>query len=774
MSSIVKGYTYDIFISYRQKDNKHDSWVTEFVDNLKGELESTFKEDISIYFDENPHDRLQETYNVDKSLEGKLKCLIFIPIISQTYCDTKSFAWQSEFLPFNRMAKEDQFGKEIKLRNGNVASRILPIRIHDLDPEDVNLFEKETGSVMRSVDFVFKTSSGVNRPLRANEDHPNDNLNKTFYRDQINKTANAIKEIITGLQLEQTPQVKEKSQTSKLPEEVTKGKKMTVQETPPGYTKRKLLSTAIISGILIIIVVIVAYPKLFHTGKNKVARDPDGRISLAVNSFDNLTGDTTLNAWRDGISELLIGNLGSSKELSVQNSQTMFEVIESMGQSKNASLVPSLSREAAMKLKAGAYITGSFHKTGNKIRIQLKLIDTKSDELLWTGKVDGNLNSDYIDLTDSLSKQVKNFLEIRALEKSSNQDFRDAFTNSADAYRKYIEGMNSFMNSDYLSAIQSYKEALNIDSTFTLAAFYIAYTNSTIGTAESIPQAAIWTQKAYAGKEKLPENYQLWLEMCRAFYFTKNSNEILTYLNALENSGIKSRLYWFDIGITYASEEIYDKAVKPFEKIESISSEWGADWKFLQYYSWFGFTLHQTGDHKKEARVFETGLKLFPDNPWLLFGQSRCAISQGDSARASDLVKKLIEISKKSGVSEITIESEAGLLYLEAESFEKAEEHYRRALKLSPSNVWRMCDLSNCLIHYDRNVEEGMNLVKRGLEIYPGNWYLLQLQGQGLYKQGKYEEADSVLLVAKDSLPTWSYPLNKQIQDVKNALADIK
>jgi hypothetical protein len=132
MASIIEGYTYDIFISYRQKDNKHDGWVTEFVENLKGELESTFKEDVSVYFDENPHDRLQETHDVDKSLEGKLRCLIFIPVISQTYCDTNSYAWQYEFLPFLRMAEDDRFGKNVKLRSGNVASRILPARIHDL------------------------------------------------------------------------------------------------------------------------------------------------------------------------------------------------------------------------------------------------------------------------------------------------------------------------------------------------------------------------------------------------------------------------------------------------------------------------------------------------------------------------------------------------------------------------------------------------------------------------------------------------------------------
>jgi hypothetical protein len=104
MSSLIPGYNYDIFISYRQKDNKHNGWVTEFVDNLKGELESTFKEEISVYFDINPHDGLLETHDVDESLKNKLKCLIFIPIISRTYCDPKAFAWEHEFIAFIEQA----------------------------------------------------------------------------------------------------------------------------------------------------------------------------------------------------------------------------------------------------------------------------------------------------------------------------------------------------------------------------------------------------------------------------------------------------------------------------------------------------------------------------------------------------------------------------------------------------------------------------------------------------------------------------------------------
>jgi hypothetical protein len=47
MASLIPGYEYDIFISYRQKDNKGDRWVSEFVDALKTEFESTFKANFS-------------------------------------------------------------------------------------------------------------------------------------------------------------------------------------------------------------------------------------------------------------------------------------------------------------------------------------------------------------------------------------------------------------------------------------------------------------------------------------------------------------------------------------------------------------------------------------------------------------------------------------------------------------------------------------------------------------------------------------------------------
>lgn len=201
MSAILPGYEYDIFISYRHNDNR-SGWVSEFVKNLQEELATTIKEPVSVYYDSNPHDGLLETHNVDKSLEGKLKCLIFIPILSHTYCDPKSFAWNKEFLVFCKLAKSDPLGLDVRLINKNVASRILPVQIHDLDEKDKRLFVNESGGPIRAIDFIFR-SPGVNRPLTL-QDNRTDNLDRTFYRDQLNKIANAIEQIIEALSTQES------------------------------------------------------------------------------------------------------------------------------------------------------------------------------------------------------------------------------------------------------------------------------------------------------------------------------------------------------------------------------------------------------------------------------------------------------------------------------------------------------------------------------------------------------------------------------------------
>ena len=194
LSSLIPGLDCDIQISYRLNDNKYDGWVTEFVERLRQELGATLKDKLSIYFDPEDHNE----NNKSAGSGTQTKSLIFIPIVSQTYCDTGSGIWQHEFSAFQQQTLRDELGPSMKLSNGSQQSRVIPVRIHDIDNDDVKLLESALGGAMRSIDFIYR-EEGVNRPLRPLDDEKNTQVLKPLYRNQINKLANAIKEMVVGL-----------------------------------------------------------------------------------------------------------------------------------------------------------------------------------------------------------------------------------------------------------------------------------------------------------------------------------------------------------------------------------------------------------------------------------------------------------------------------------------------------------------------------------------------------------------------------------------------
>jgi hypothetical protein len=209
MTSFIPGYDCDIHVSFRYNDNKYDGWVTEFIEKLNQELGATVKDKLSIFFDKNP-----ESNQNNATALPKIKSLIFIPIISQTYCDTNSAVWKNEFSVFQSQTKTDRIGPNIKLPNGNFGSRVIPVKIHDIDVEDVRLLESELSGSLRSIDFIYR-EEGVNRPLRPVDDEKSGISSlRPMYRNQINKVANAVKEIISGIKLmERTAPVETPSYT---------------------------------------------------------------------------------------------------------------------------------------------------------------------------------------------------------------------------------------------------------------------------------------------------------------------------------------------------------------------------------------------------------------------------------------------------------------------------------------------------------------------------------------------------------------------------------
>jgi TolB-like protein len=439
MASIVPGYEYDIFISYRQKDNKGDRWVSEFVDALKTELESTFKEEISLYFDINPHDGLLETHDVNASLKEKLKCLIFIPIISQTYCDSKSFAWQYEFCAFNKLSKEDQFGRDIRLAGGNIASRILPIKIHDLDLEDKILLENELGGVLRSIDFIYK-SAGVNRPLRANEDHPQENINKTYYRDQINKVANAVKEIITAIK-------KFNSLDRELPKEVIKAEH---------EHSIKLKPKIILPSVIVLALIVLGYffiPKLFKSS------EPVEK-SIAVLPFKLLSDEPDKQYLADGMMESILQNLQKFKDLRVLDRTS----VEQYRQTQKTTHV--IGRELGIEY----LLEGSFQKAGDSVRLDVRLIYAKKQSTKWGKEYNRNWKDNFVvqsEVAQTIAKELH--ITITPEEKQLIEKIPTTDLAAYDSYLKGVYYLRKINNNDLNTALLYFALAIDKDPKFALA-----------------------------------------------------------------------------------------------------------------------------------------------------------------------------------------------------------------------------------------------------------------------------------------------------------------
>ena len=411
MASIIPGYEYDIFISYRQKDNKYDGWVSEFVTNLKKELDATFKEEISIYYDENPHDGLLDTYIVDKSLEGKLKSIIFIPIISRTYCDPNSFAWQHEFVAFNKLAINDRIGRDMKLANGNVASRILPVKIHDLDPEDKILLENEFGGTLPAVEFIYK-SPGVNRPLKP-DDSRSENLNRTYYRDQINKVANSIKEITNGLKNF------ESHKAEILTDKNTASKIHPLVRTKPMFLN-KALWIVIITGFLV--TGYIALSSLFKTTISPVDK------SIAVLPFENLSNNPENEYLCKGVIEAINRYLFQFSELRVIS-------LTSTDLYKNS---PKSSKEISKELSVSNLLKGSIQRSGNKIRIEVQLIDAANEHQLWAKNYDREID-DIFKIQSEIAENVA--LAMKAtLSLEEKAELNQKVTANTRAYDLYMKG----------------------------------------------------------------------------------------------------------------------------------------------------------------------------------------------------------------------------------------------------------------------------------------------------------------------------------------------
>lgn len=450
MAMSSQEFKFDIFISYRHNDNKApggtagEGWVTEFVNHLTTELETMVKGSVSIYFDKNPHTGLQETHQVEDSLSSKLKASIFVPILSQTYCDPDCYAWKQEFLPFLRLIAEDTLGPSIKLHSGNVASRVLPVCIHDLEPADLDLVETQLDGKLRAIPFVFK-SPGVNRPLRAREEDPLKNTNHTQYRDQINKIANAVKEIINSIR--------------------------TPDQRAGHEVKAPLRKNALLDGLL---------------------KSPSTIKSIAVMPLVFKSTDPEEEFLSHGFAEDLFTSLKQIKALRLS--------ILGLTSAVNGSATAGKQSSAGA---ATLILTGSMTVQDNAIGVQVRLMQTATDTLVWQGEYQCERNK-LFSLRPTIILQICESLSI-SLKETERQGIQHLTGTGTGAIELYWKGRYHWRRrgNDLLTSLECFQKAADLDPEFALAHAGIANAAVLLGYYEMIPLQESITQSRDAAMRAL-------------------------------------------------------------------------------------------------------------------------------------------------------------------------------------------------------------------------------------------------------------------------------
>lgn len=535
-----------------------------------------------------------------------------------------------------------------------------------------------------------------------------------------------------------------------------------------GLFRKSKANLILFFSVAIAVVATIVYFKVFKKDNLEKLRASGERISVAVLPFQNMTGDTTWNVWQDGIQDMLITSLSNSEELKVRQTESINSLIQIKGFTNYASITPSIASSVSQKLDADVFVFGNIKQAETTVRVYAQLIDSRTEEIIKSFQAEGSSQKKMIfHIIDSLAYEVKNFLIVSKLKQEVSREMIGSLlsTDSPEAFRYYIYGVNAFRKRDYHSAINMFLQSLAIDSN-AMAIIYMSVAYYNIGSYE---QGKKWCLRIYDKRDLMSLKHKIWTNWLYSLYFETPYEEI-KYLRELLEIDDQLPLTRFILGNCYMHLRQYDRAIPEYENALEIYDRWAAKPSWIFDYTNLGWAYHMTGKYKKEKKLYKKAEQDFPDDPTLIYRQAILSLAKGDKAKAQKLIDLFIAIRREDSFTEARIMSGVADIYSNADIKDKAEEYYRKALSLEPDNPIRLNALAWFLIDNDRNIDEGLKLVDKALDLRPQDIYFLDTKGWGLYKQGNTREALEILQKAWAIKPVYIHEIFLHLEEVKKAV----
>lgn len=194
---------------------------------------------------------------------------------------------------------------------------------------------------------------------------------------------------------------------------------------------------------------------------------------IAILPFANISPDPADEYFSDGMTDELIAVLSKISGLRViaRTSAMRFK-----GEKASANRI-------GQELKVGSLIEGSVRKSGSRVRISVELVDTQSEEQLWTETYNRDLQ-DVFSVQSDIAQQVARALELRLGGRESSALQRQR-TPNPEAHSFNLKGRylwNSRAENDVNRAMKYFEEAIGRDPQYAPAYVGLADCYSVLGT----------------------------------------------------------------------------------------------------------------------------------------------------------------------------------------------------------------------------------------------------------------------------------------------------
>ena len=227
-------------------------------------------------------------------------------------------------------------------------------------------------------------------------------------------------------------------------------------------------------GAAVAFLVVVGGGWLWSSSRGKANRATPDK-SIAVLPFENFSDDKANAFFADGIQDDILTSLAKIRDLRVI-SRTSTERYRGSKESHN---LP----EIAKVLGATNVLEGSVRREGNRIVVNVQLIDARHDRHLWAHRYDRTV-ADSLGLQGELAREIADALQATLTPEEAARVDRKP-TDNPRAYELYLQARQYEFNpdtflQDYRTAEQLYVQAITLDPKFAVAHARLAVTRARI------------------------------------------------------------------------------------------------------------------------------------------------------------------------------------------------------------------------------------------------------------------------------------------------------